>query len=59
LGVGGKVKGKGRKKKKKAWGKHQRIDIRRSIRKGGLLVIKTGTLQSLLDIAVFYFEPMQ
>ena len=23
-------------KKQKAWGKHQRIDIRRSIRKGGL-----------------------
>jgi len=29
-----------RKKKKKAWGKHQRIYIRRSVRKGGLKVIE-------------------
>jgi len=29
-----------RKNKKKAWGEHQRIYIRRSIRKGGLTVIE-------------------
>jgi len=34
LGVGGRKRVKGR--IKKAWGEHQRIYIRRSIRKGGL-----------------------
>jgi len=54
-----KVKGKGRKKKQKSLGEHQRIYIRRSIRTDGLLAIKTRTLQRLLGIAAFYFEPMQ
>ena len=58
VGSRGKKKNK-RKRKKKAWGEHQRIYIRRSIRTDGLLAIKIRTLQSLLDIAVFYFEPMQ
>jgi len=52
---GKKVKGR----IKKAWGKHQRIYIRRSIRTDGLLAIKIRMLQRLLDIAAFYFEPMQ
>jgi hypothetical protein len=37
LGVGGKEKVK--KKKQKAWGEHQRIYNRRSIKNGGLTVI--------------------
>jgi len=34
------INGKKKEEKKKARGEHQRIDIRRSIRKGGLKVIE-------------------
>jgi hypothetical protein len=53
LGEEKKVKVKGRKKKKKAWGEHQRIYIRRSIRTDGLLAIKIRTLQRLLILQLF------
>jgi len=58
VGSWGKKRSK-RKQKQKAWGKHQRIYIRRSIRTDGLLAIKTRILQRILGSAVFYFEPMQ